>query len=51
MRVDPHPHPNPPLEGEGTFAPRLTYTLPFKGRARVGMGDPSAPIQADTPIS
>jgi hypothetical protein len=39
MNEDPHPHPRPPLEGEGIFAPRLTDTLPFKGRARVGMGD------------
>jgi hypothetical protein len=36
-----HPHPSPPLEGEGICALEKECTLPFKGRARVGMGDPN----------
>jgi hypothetical protein len=35
----PHPHLNPPLEGEETPFFQGGDTLPFKGRARVGMGD------------
>jgi hypothetical protein len=35
----PHPHPNPPLEGEGTSQTKRENSLPFKGRVRVGMGN------------
>jgi hypothetical protein len=38
----PHPHPNPPLEGEGILFFKGRDTLPFKGRARVGMVDTSS---------
>ena len=36
----PHPHPDPPLEGEGEKHHRAKgrNSLPFKGRAGVGMG-------------
>ena len=37
----PHPHPSPPLEGEGVsaFSAMVFFSLPFKGRVGVGMGD------------
>jgi hypothetical protein len=34
-----HPHPNPPLEGEGIFTVvQQKRSFPFRGKARMGVG-------------